>query len=452
MKHFTFQISFIIILFFISCQSQRIVTDTQDAENNLIKSNFKNIKIFESNAFVTGACEPSIAINPKNLKNIVAGSVIDNYHYSFDGGLTWKSEKLKANLGVYGDPCIIADNLGVFHYLHLANPEGNAYASKKFLNTIVLQSSTDGGKSWNLGVGMGKNEPAQQDKEWATIHPKTNQIYVTWTEFDKYGSKNPKHKSRIRFATSADQGKTFSNSITINELEGNALDDDKTTEGAVPAVDKDGNIFVSWAYDNAIYFDKSFDNGKTWMQKDQIIAEQIGGWTQEIPAIGRCNGMPVTCVDNSNSKYQGTIYVNFTDIRNGKDNTDVFIIKSTDKGKTWSKAFRVNQDKTQSHQFFTWMSVDPKTGFIYIIYYDRSQYANATTNKKRNQTDVVLAISKNGGETFSNHLISETPFTPIKGIFFGDYNNIAAYNGVIRPIWTRYENGKLSVWTALIDL
>ena len=37
------------------------------------------------------------------------------------------------------------------------------------------------------------------------------------------------------------------------------------------------------------------------------------------------------------------------------------------------------------------------------------------------------------------------------GIFFGDYNNIAAQNGVIRPIWTRLVSGDLSIYSAIID-
>ena len=36
-------------------------------------------------------------------------------------------------------------------------------------------------------------------------------------------------------------------------------------------------------------------------------------------------------------------------------------------------------------------------------------------------------------------------------MFFGDYNNITAHNGVIRPIWTRLHEGDLSVWTAIIN-
>ena len=430
-----------LLLSLISCKTTQNVTPNHEVV--IPVANYKNIKITESNAIPVGSCEPSIAINPLNPNNIVAGNVMDAYHYSFDAGKTWVSKKLVSKQGVFGDPCIVADKEGVFYYLHLANPDNRAYTGESFLNQIVLQSSIDGGKTWTDGSSIGKNEPAQQDKEWAVTHPKTGQIYVTWTEFDKYGSSNPNHKSRIRFATSTNKGETFSEAISITELEGDALDNDKTTEGAVPAVDLDGNIYVSWAYNDVIYFDKSTDNGKTWMQKDKVIASQIQGWTQDILGIGRCNGLPVTGVDNSNSPYQGHVYINWTDQRNGKNNTDVFIKKSTDGGETWSSVIKVNQDNTKTHQFFTWMSIDPITGYLYIIYYDRSRY----TNRK---TDVVLAISKDGGANFTHEIISESPFTPVSDVFFGDYNNIAAYNGIVRPIWTRYEKGKLSVWTALI--
>jgi prepilin-type processing-associated H-X9-DG protein len=37
-------------------------------------------------------------------------------------------------------------------------------------------------------------------------------------------------------------------------------------------------------------------------------------------------------------------------------------------------------------------------------------------------------------------------------VFFGDYNNITAVDGHVRPIWTREVDGVLSVWTALLDL
>jgi hypothetical protein len=38
--------------------------------------------------------EPSIAINPTNTNHIAAGSILQGYHFSKDGGKTWKSKKI----------------------------------------------------------------------------------------------------------------------------------------------------------------------------------------------------------------------------------------------------------------------------------------------------------------------------------------------------------------------
>jgi len=47
--------------------------------------------------------------------------------------------------------------------------------------------------------------------------------------------------------------------------------------------------------------------------------------------------------------------------------------------------------------------------------------------------------------------ISEKPFIPVETTFFGDYNNIAAHDGVIVPVWTRMDDGSTSVWTTVIQ-
>ena len=105
---------------------------------------------------------------------------------------------------------------------------------------------------------------------------------------------------------------------------------------------------------------------------------------------------------------------------------------------------RVNNDEGIAHQFFTWMDIDQSTGRVYLVFYDRR-------NLEGNATNVYLAYSDDGGKTFTNELISESNFTPSEGVFFGDYNNISVMNGMVRPIWTRYEKGRLSIWTALIN-
>ncbi|NOU48857.1 MAG: T9SS type A sorting domain-containing protein, partial [Bacteroidales bacterium] len=130
---------------------------------------------------------------------------------------------------------------------------------------------------------------------------------------------------------------------------------------------------------------------------------------------------------------------------NGEKDTDVWLVKSTDGGETWTVPVRVNDDPPGKQQFLTWLTVDQSNGYLYFVFYDRRNYNN-------NQTDVFLAVSSDGGQTFNNFVISESPFNPYSGVFFGDYNNISVVNNMVRPIWTRNESGNLSIYTAIIDM
>jgi hypothetical protein len=202
---------------------------------------------------------------------------------------------------------------------------------------------------------------------------------------------------------------------------------------------------VSWAGPQGLVFTKSSDGGITWPDENIVIGDIPGGWDYKVPGIIRANGLPVTCCDLSNGPHRGTIYINWSDQRNGTTDTDIWVVKSIDGGLNWSIAKKINDDPPGRHQFFSWMTIDPTTGFIYCIFYDRRNYTD-------NKTDVYLAVSRDGGETFHNFIISETPFTPNASLFFGDYTNIAAYNNIVRPVWTTRSLGtNLCIMTALVD-
>ncbi len=401
-----------------------------------------NVIVIEQPAF-GGANEPSIYISPADTSQIVLGANITNVFHSTNGGRTWKHDTLASKLGVWGDPVVVADSKGDFYFFHLSDPEGTNWDSDRILDRIVVQKSKNGGKTWDSGKGIGLNAPRQQDKEWAAVNPNNDHIAVTWTEFDRYNSKKPEDKSRIMFSKSTNRGKSWSEPITLSSIEGNCLDQDSTTEGSVPAWGLENELFVAWSFDSMIYFNKSLDGGKTWLDREKIIAEQPGGWSQKLPGLKRANGFPVVKVDHSNGKHRGRLYINWTDQRNGEDDTDVFIMYSDDRGESWSDPIRVNNDQVAVHQFFTWLDIDPATGYLYTVFYDRRNHLD-------NTTDVYLAISKDGGNTWANHQISETPFKPVPHIFFGDYNNISVRNGMIRPAWTHYGDNKLSVRTAIL--
>jgi hypothetical protein len=429
------KIYFLIVLLYTSS----IISQTQ----------YTNIQISSTG----GPNEPTICINPKNPNIVLAGANTDKIYRSTDGGLTWVSGTLTAQYTVWGDPCIITDTLGHFYYFHLVN-------GSYFIDRMGVNKSTNWGLNWDNGVFWQYNPPKQQDKEWAIVDftggPRGNWIYVTWTEFDVYGSSNTNDSSRILFARSTNAGASFTGIKRLNKLGGNCVDEDYTVEGAVPAVGPNGEIYVAWSgpmgiNNFKIFFDRSTDGGNTWLENDIIAADQPGGWDlgsgsasgTGILGIYRGNGLPVTVCDISNGPHRGTIYINYLDSVGTRDR-DVKIVKSTNGGFNWSAPIRVNDDPPGKEQFFTWLTIDQTTGYLYCVYYDRRNYTNT-------QTDVYMARSTDGGNTWVNERISASPFTPVSNIFFGDYNNISAYNGMIRPIWIRLQSGVLSVWTAIIN-
>lgn len=384
--------------------------------------------------------EPSICINPKNPQLMVAGANIDNVYYSGDAGLNWKKTALFCPWGIWGDPVMGVDTTGAFYFLHLSNPPSPG----NWIDRIIAQKSTDGGKSWNTGTYMGLNGSKAQDKHWLAVDWKTNHLYVTWTQFDNYGSSISSDSSVILFAKSTDGGKNWSPAKRISQLAGDCIDSDLTAEGAMPAVGPNGEVYVGWSNRNKIWFDRSIDGGNTWLSQDIFVSDQPGGWDYDIPGIYRANGLPVTSCDTSRGPYRGTIYVNWTDQRNGAGNTDVWLAKSVDGGNSWSAPIRVNNDAGTRQQFFTWMAIDQKTGWLWFVFYDRRNYSD-------NRTDVYMAVSKDGGATFHNFKVSESPFSPSSSFFFGDYTNVSVVGNTVRPIWTRLDNSTLSVWTALVN-
>lgn len=407
----------------------------------------RNVVIHRDDGRDYAPCEPSIAISLVDPQVMVAGSILDNVYHSHDGGRTWERQRLRSPFGVFGDPCVVASPLGDFYYLHLSNPDGQGWSSEALLDRIVCQRSRDGGVSWNRGGHMGRNGARDQDKEWAAVSPDGQSVYACWTQFDKYGSKFEGDSSLIFCASSNRRAVRWSEPVRVSDRPGDCRDGDETVEGAVPSVLPDGSLAVVWAYREDLWFDRSEDGGRTWLPADVRVADIIGGWEVTIPGLGRANGMPVTAVDHSDGPHRGRLYVNWTDTRNGPDDMDVFLAYSDDRGTTWSAPIRVNDDSAGSHQFFTWLTVDPVTGHLHAVFYDRR---NATPAAPLT-TEVTWATSRDGGATWTNQIISESPFYPGKADFFGDYNNIAAHGGQVRPIWTREDNGVLSIVTALIE-
>ena len=388
--------------------------------------------------------EPSIAMDPKDHMFVLAGTNVDNVFVSSKTGMGWSESKLESKFGVYGDPVVHIASDTQYYFCHLSKTPGKKHP--EMFDRIVFQTSKDRGETWNDGDTIGFNNGKMQDKPWIGVNDreKSNyfgRVYVSWTEFDKYESKNKNDKSRIRIAHTLDTMEGFTQAITVSDTTGNCLDGDNTLEGATTAIGKNGEVYVVWAGHNNIYFDKSVDGGDTF-GVDKIIAIQKSGWEQKIPEVYRTNSMPFL---KTNSK--GHLFVVYGDTLHGDH--DIFLIVSKDGGESWTPPIRVSSDEVGNgrDQYMPNMTIDKNDDKVYIVYYDRG---NSSSNTFVN----VTLASTSYGKKISYTRITPRSFPPAgedKKAFFGDYIDVAAANGEIRPIYTDTEEGYITCKVGMLN-
>jgi hypothetical protein len=411
------------------------------------------VQIGTSQTGTLGPCEAEIAIDPLQNRRMIVGAVLRYVYTSEDGGQSWTAAEMSSPLGVYGDPCLVASPDGRFHYFHLSDPDQKGWGSPRFLDRIAVQTlrpKKDKALSeakWSKGKSIGHRPPKQQDKEWADVSEDGKTMYVAWTEFDRYGSKQSSDRSRIRFSAGRKGGAKWSEAISVSRTEGDCLDGDQTAEGATPAAGPGDAVYLSWALDGRIYFSASADRGKTWTD-ERVVAEQKGGWSQDVPGFDRSNGMPVLVCDRSRSPHSGSLYLLYTE-QVGED-IDVLLMISRDQGQNWSAPRSIHPRTDSSAQFMPWIAVDSETGWLHAVYYDRKRRAGEEQLHPW-ATHTHHAWSNDGGLHWFEERLSLEAFVPSPKAFMGDYNAIDAVGGVVRPVWTELRDGKLSIWTSLID-
>lgn len=405
--------------------------------------------------------EVSIAINPKNPDNMIAASFQlgqpprtrggSSQYVTFDGGKTWKTVPTPNTSSLtQGDDIVVFSSDGIAYHVHLSFVGIRQARPSRAENGMIVNVSKDGGNTWTDGtaaVNHVNTVTPFEDKpgmvvDTAPASRSKGNVYLAWTRFDVYGSRDPEHRSHIFFTRSTDQGQTFSMPFRISDTSGDCVDSDNTVEGAVPAVAPNGDVYIVWAGPLGLVFDKSTDGGLTF-GKDKVISDMPGGWDFSVEGLTRSNGMPVTGVDLSNGPNKGTLYVNWIDARNG--DPDVFLMSTKDGGETWTSPLRVNDDtlKNGKVQFFTWMAVDPVDGSINIVFYDRR-------DTEGSQTRVTLARSVDGGKSFVNHKVDVAPFTVNSRVFFGDYGSVSAYDGRVVPAFMHFvSDSNLAISVAL---
>ena len=252
--------------------------------------------------------------------------------------------------------------------------------------------------------------------------------HATWTQFDVYKSKQKNDFSVIYYSRS-DEGKTWTTPKQLNSFNGDCLDGDSTVKGPMPCVGVNGEVYVTWAGPKGLAFQCSLDSGKTWLKEEKIINPLKGGWATKVDEI-KTNGLPFIACDNSKGEFRGRIYVTWSDEKNGMKDKDVFLVYSDDKGKSWVDRLLLSYKPNHKEQFKPCMKIDSLTGFIYILYFDKQDHAYGK------ETDLTLALSKNGGLKFDFYKLNTKPF-----LFNSNFTELVDNNG-IRAGWVQVDASK----------
>ncbi len=385
--------------------------------------------------------DPDHVLQSNNSTQNPVGSLYGaNYFFSFDFGETWGGSVQGAGGSNSGDPATAIGLNGrqFVGFIHSNGGQGVSYSDNGTTWTSVQAGTPPGG--YNI---LDKNHL------WIDNSPSSpykGYVYDAWTGF---GNAND---SEIEFVRSTNNGVSYSSHLNISS----AVNAGSHNQGVNITTGPNGQVYVCWAiYDGwptdetAIGFARSLNGGATFETATRIRSNIRGVRTTGVSKNQRVNSFPSMTCDIGGD---GTIYVVWANIGvpgiNTGNDIDIYMIKSSNQGTTWSSPIRVNQDAAGlGHKhYFPWITCDPETSALSVIFYDDRNVGGA-------QCEVFCANSFDEGNTWEDFRVSDVSFTPtpipgLAGSYMGDYLGISARGGKVYPVWTDTRSGVAMTYTS----
>jgi hypothetical protein len=394
-----------------------------------------NVDQFGQNIVGDAANEPSIAVDPNNPNILAIGwrqfdTISSNfrqagYAYSTDGGQTWTFPGA-IEPGIFrSDPVLDADNNSNLFYYSLSTATGY---------TCELFNSIDGGATW-----LGPVPAYGGDKGWMTID-RTGSL----GEGNIYCFSRDGVSTTIVLTRSIDGGQSFQPLVNVPENPG---------RGTI-AVGMGGELYAAG---------RSFNNGQFALARSSNAPDpqatpmfefstqlNLGGQYSAYagPNPGGLLGQTIVACDNSSGSGDSTVYVLSSVDPPGTDPLDIYFIRSTNNGLSWSSPVRVNDDPgTSAWQWFGTMSVAP-TGRIDVIWLDTRD------NPGSYNSALYYSNSKDGGSTWSFNEKLSNSFDPHLGWpqqnKMGDYFDMVSDSNGASLAWAATFNGEQDVYYSYI--
>lgn len=463
---------------------------------------FADVCNFEATTVNTEGNEVTIAVNPVDPLNIVAGAkdyspwtagdcVWDGIYVTKDGGKTWMNHHVPGSphLLVAGntsgweatyasqfwcttDPVVAFGPDGTCYYSLMAYqadpvtssktgegvfPQGalNDWAFNRAAQVVAV--STDGCETFAYMTPIfdGTYPVNFHDKQWIEVGA-DGTVHVAWLSFFVPGN---------QYFRSTDQGRTWEGPIVLGtwaeSLSGVDAPGAPAGQGTIITVGNGGkDVYVSWNAGAGIFVATSHDGGASFEEAKLAVETQDEG----MEADYRSGGMPFIVAgvapatpsrdqghgadDNESSPYHGYVYLAWQDTRDG--DRDIFVATSEDGGATWLEPVKVSDAPAGTDQFFPAMSVGPD-GILDVVFYDRRDDPDATL------LHLYYTFSADGGKTWSaNARVTDVATDPANShhqngmVFIGDYIDMDSSLGAAHPVWVDTRHGVADVFTATL--
>ncbi len=416
--------------------------------------------------------EPSLAQSPTNGLNLIAGSndeigepactdatpsscpfvrgiSVSGFYASFDSGRTWPCQgliDLSAN-GEYafGDPSQAFDSRGNAYYGTLAFPfpPTTDELATGLQADLFVAKSTDGGCHYPSAARVSGSSPAIfDDKDAITADanpasPFRDNVYVSWTKFTIGGD-------QILFSRSTDGGKTFRNPLPISPSYNNFAVGGR--QGSAVKVGPDGTVYVVWLdtvnKQTVERLSVSFDGGDTFPKQNITVATVTDDGVNPMP--GSSFRQDARIFPSLSVSPGGTLYVAWSNRTNA--HSVVQLVKSTDKGQTWSKPVTAGEVSGRS-AFFASVAADSSK--VNVVFQALDEVPSGTPPGAGVVLyDTYLAQSTDHGATFGSSVkISAVSSDPdgsstnsLRAEFLGDYITAVADGSHVLGVWTDSRN------------
>lgn len=321
--------------------------------------------------------------------NMIQGAC--SYHVTFDRGEEWEDGVFALPDGYTG--CRINGPSG--GHVPMGNSVlgpsgriyvtfGSAHVDDARRESILVGSSDDGGRSWQVRVAARPTDPSfayGRPLMSAVAGPAgADTVLVSFWECTEGGRICP----GARFMRSDDGGRTFTDPVSINDPIGGM-------NPSMPVMADDGTIHATYQirYSEAqvdLVLASSFDDGATF-QKNLVDTQ---------PGIGGARGYdPAMLAIDPNT---GALHTVYTDIRTG---VQIPVFRSSgDGGVTWSEPLLIGSDARTTPVRSPRLDVAPD-GRIDVAFYRQVQSAPQLRD------EVVWAFSYDGGLDFETRLVTD---------------------------------------------